>query len=118
MKLKKFYKTLFSFITLLLLVLSVFSYVKNDNIKTFGGSVFGDSSQDVFFVTRVIDGDTIEIEGKYKVRYIGIDTPESTIKKECFGEEAKKALEQAAASRDHQISLCAQELLSSEESKE
>jgi micrococcal nuclease len=27
-------------------------------------------------VTRVIDGDTIEIEGGYRVRYIGIDTPE------------------------------------------
>ncbi len=28
-------------------------------------------------VTRVIDGDTIEIEGGQKVRYIGIDTPET-----------------------------------------
>ena len=27
-------------------------------------------------VTRVIDGDTVEIEGGYRVRYIGIDTPE------------------------------------------
>ncbi len=27
-------------------------------------------------VTRIIDGDTIEIEGGYRVRYIGIDTPE------------------------------------------
>jgi len=27
-------------------------------------------------VTRVIDGDTIEIEGGYYVRYLGIDTPE------------------------------------------
>jgi micrococcal nuclease len=27
-------------------------------------------------VTRVIDGDTIEIEGGFRVRYIGIDTPE------------------------------------------
>jgi len=27
-------------------------------------------------VTRVIDGDTIEIEGGYRVRYIGIDAPE------------------------------------------
>src|SRR3989338_1270259 len=28
-------------------------------------------------VTRVIDGDTIEIEGGQRVRYIGIDTPET-----------------------------------------
>ena len=27
-------------------------------------------------VTRVIDGDTIEIRGGDRVRYIGIDTPE------------------------------------------
>lgn len=46
-------------------------------------------------VTRVIDGDTIEIEGKIKVRYIGVNTPEiyhdTTGKKtgeQCFAEEA------------------------------
>lgn len=42
-------------------------------------------------VTRVIDGDTIELETGEKVRYIGIDTPETknpnkTV--ECFGREA------------------------------
>lgn len=44
-----------------------------------------------YLVTKVIDGDTIELEGKIKVRYIGIDTPE-TVKPatpvECFGKEA------------------------------
>lgn len=39
-------------------------------------------------VSRVIDGDTIEIEGGEKVRYLGVNTPESTTKKECFGHEA------------------------------
>lgn len=42
-------------------------------------------------VTRVIDGDTIEIETGQKVRYIGIDTPETKHPKktvQCFGEEA------------------------------
>ena len=39
-------------------------------------------------VTRVIDGDTIEIQGGKRVRYIGIDTPESTSVQECFGTEA------------------------------
>lgn len=42
-------------------------------------------------VVRVIDGDTIEIEGGEKVRYIGIDAPE-TVEPEkpvqCFGPEA------------------------------
>jgi len=43
------------------------------------------------FVTRVIDGDTIEIEGGQKVRYIGIDTPEVADPRksvQCFGKEA------------------------------
>lgn len=33
-------------------------------------------SENAVFVTRVIDGDTVEIEGGYHVRYIGVDTPE------------------------------------------
>ena len=39
-------------------------------------------------VTHAIDGDTIEIEGGYYVRYIGIDTPE---KDEPFYQEATEA---------------------------
>lgn len=42
-------------------------------------------------VTRVIDGDTIVIEGGEHVRYVGVDTPE-TVKPEtavqCYGKEA------------------------------
>lgn len=44
-------------------------------------------------VTRVVDGDTIEIEGGKKVRYIGIDTSESVHPSkpvECFSAEATK----------------------------
>lgn len=42
-------------------------------------------------VTRVVDGDTIEIEGGQKVRYIGINTPETVDPRrglQCFGKEA------------------------------
>ncbi len=42
-------------------------------------------------VTKVIDGDTIEIEGGYRLRYIGIDTPETVHPSkavQCFGKEA------------------------------
>ena len=42
-------------------------------------------------VVKVIDGDTIEIKGGQKVRYIGIDTPETVdLRKsvQCFGQEA------------------------------
>ena len=42
-------------------------------------------------VTRVIDGDTIVIEGSYRVRYIGIDTPEIHPEAEAFGIEAWQA---------------------------
>lgn len=44
-------------------------------------------------VTRVIDGDTIEIAGGERVRYIGIDAPEErgTNGIECFAREASDA---------------------------
>ena len=42
-------------------------------------------------VIRVIDGDTITIEGGYSVRYIGIDTPEVYPQVEAFGIEAWQA---------------------------
>ncbi|MCH8066455.1 MAG: thermonuclease family protein [Chloroflexi bacterium] len=38
----------------------------------------------------MIDGDTIEIEGGERVRYIGMDTPEDTSVGECFGEQATR----------------------------
>lgn len=42
-------------------------------------------------VARVIDGDTIELEDGQRVRYIGIDTPETVDPRksvQCFGKEA------------------------------
>ncbi|MCL5411551.1 MAG: thermonuclease family protein [Patescibacteria group bacterium] len=42
-------------------------------------------------VSRVVDGDTVEIEGGQKVRYIGINTPETVDPRkpvECFGSKA------------------------------
>lgn len=42
-------------------------------------------------VIRIVDGDTIEIEGGEKVRYIGINAPESVApgkQVKCFGKEA------------------------------
>lgn len=49
--------------------------------------------ENVVKVTRVIDGDTIEIEGGERVRYIGIDTPETMDPRkpvQCFGTESSK----------------------------
>ncbi len=39
----------------------------------------------------MVDGDTIIIEGGYRVRYIGIDTPEIYPGVEAFGIEARQA---------------------------
>jgi len=40
-------------------------------------------------VTRIIDGDTIELEGGERIRYLMVNTPETTGgKNECFGQEA------------------------------
>jgi len=49
------------------------------------------ASVEAFFVSKVIDGDTIVLENGQKVRYIGIDTPELNHKKnkiECYAKEA------------------------------
>jgi micrococcal nuclease len=52
-------------------------------------------------VTRVVDGDTIHVRFSNgmsdKVRFIGVDTPESTIQHEPFGEEASAYTKQALA---------------------
>lgn len=54
--------------------------------------LFGCSSPpDTARVTQVIDGDTISIEGGYRVRYIGIDTPETYPVLEAYGMEALEA---------------------------
>jgi len=55
-------------------------------------SLFGcGSALDTAQVIQVIDGDTIIIEGGYRVRYIGIDTPEIHPDLEAFGIEAWEA---------------------------
>lgn len=41
---------------------------------------------ELYLVTKVIDGDTIELENGQKVRYIGIDTPE--VQGDCYANEA------------------------------
>lgn len=53
-------------------------------------------NQESVLVTRVIDGDTIEIESGTRIRYIGIDTPEPG---ECFGNEATEANSRLAAGK-------------------
>jgi micrococcal nuclease len=58
------------------------------------------------FVSKVIDGDTIELTDGRKIRYLNIDTPE-TVKPntpvQCFGREAKILNEQLV--KNHQVWL-------------
>jgi len=42
-------------------------------------------------VAHVVDGDTIDLESGERIRYLLIDTPESTTTTECWGPEAKQA---------------------------
>lgn len=47
--------------------------------------------QEEAFVKRIVDGDTIELSSGEKVRYVGIDTPETVDPRRavgCFGKEA------------------------------
>lgn len=44
-----------------------------------------------YLVTKVVDGDTIEVDGTSKIRLIGVDTPETVDPRktvQCFGQEA------------------------------
>ena len=51
-------------------------------------------------VIQVIDGDTITIEGGYRVRYVGIDAPETYPEPEAFGMEALEANRRLVAGRE------------------
>lgn len=51
----------------------------------------GEQTETLYFVNKVIDGDTFEIDGGERVRMIGIDTPETVDPRRpvgCFGPEA------------------------------
>lgn len=48
-------------------------------------------------VTRVIDGDTIELDNSEKIRFSGINTPETG---ECYYQEAKEKLEDTLLGKD------------------
>jgi len=52
-----------------------------------GGSPCGDTEGKV---TRVIDGDTIELESGVKIRYLMVDTPEVSNGGDCYGDNARQ----------------------------
>jgi micrococcal nuclease len=54
-------------------------------------------------VARVIDGDTIELATGEKIRYLMVDTPESTTELECYGENAKQFNTDLVADKDIEL---------------
>lgn len=76
-------KTITAFASIVaMMLLAVFVVPEGEELK---------SSEGIWKVTRVVDGDTIKFENGETVRYIGIDTPETVDPRRavgCFGKEA------------------------------
>ncbi|MDO8573252.1 MAG: thermonuclease family protein [Candidatus Daviesbacteria bacterium] len=54
-------------------------------------------------VTKVVDGDTIEVQGNLSVRFIGIDTPETVDPRRpvgCFGKEASNEVKSLLTNKE------------------
>lgn len=116
---KKIIIPLLIFLFILTLILSV-KDIKKDNFDGLLGQinnmvrntpVFVPSEKTTYKVKRVIDGDTIELEDGQKVRYIGINTPETVDPRlpiQCFGKEAsdenKKLVENKVVRLEKDIS--------------
>lgn len=83
---KKFVVFLF-----ILAVLGIVYFSFRDAIKFVSSVDLNPQDTKLYLVKRVIDGDTIELDNGDKVRYIGINTPETVDPRkpvECFGKEA------------------------------
>lgn len=69
-----------------LLSVALISFINKSQIVPAENNFVGN-----FIVSKIIDGDTIELQNGEKVRYIGIDTPETLDPRkpvQCFGKEA------------------------------
>lgn len=101
---EKLKRNFFLFFAALLLFLASFLAGPEENLKEVSPSPtvvlveeklsppsLGSQEREKVEVIRVIDGDTIELEDGRRVRYIGIDTPETVDPQkpvQCFGKEA------------------------------
>lgn len=69
-------------------------------------SLFNNAVYEEVYVSRVIDGDTIELVDGRKIRYLGIDTPETVHPRknvECFGPEASSVNKQLVLNKKIRI---------------
>ncbi|MAG12494.1 hypothetical protein CL630_01645 [bacterium] len=87
-------KTIITLITFLLVGGSIGGYkiVKDNRATAF--------ENDIHAVVKVIDGDTIDIENKKRIRLLGIDSPE---RKTCYYQESKDALTELLNEKDIRI---------------
>jgi len=82
---------------------------KISEVKQTGVEYLADE-EGYFKVSRIIDGDTVELFGGIKVRYIGIDTPEKDTdytQYECYSKEASE--ENKKLLKDMRVKLVADE---------
>jgi len=101
MKEKLFYPLILIIIFLVILLFAQGFSSQNITINKSSGQKFQENQKESFveqkfsdeniLVAKAIDGDTIELENGQKVRYIGIDTPETVDPRhsvQCYGREA------------------------------
>ena len=89
-----------SLIIFCILVLASVFFVENDNFEEI------DQEKTFYKVTRVIDGDTLEVDNEQKVRMIGIDTPETVHPSkpvEYFGKEASDKLKEMIEGKEVEL---------------
>lgn len=79
------------FFGLCLIIIGIYAFRQSSQISQITPNTLNSPIPQTSFakVTRVIDGDTIEIEGGKRVRYIGMNTPEIETS-ECYATEAAK----------------------------
>lgn len=82
---------LFSFVVGTVLYLYGYSPRQINRITSEIRSVYGSADSEEAWISRVVDGDTVQLDDGRYVRYIGINTPELTNMKagtECYAREA------------------------------
>lgn len=96
-------REIWSLVSILILLLAYLylSYAGGVNDTTSNNQL----EKNVFTVSHVVDGDTIDVvQGttKYRVRFIGINTPESVDPRrplECYGKEASNIMKEIALNK-------------------
>jgi len=87
---KKYWLYFFALLAFLLLTTTSLYYALHKNIRLLAVSYLDtlkSNDSDLLMVSRVIDGDTVELNDGSVIRYIGIDSPE---KGKCYFEDSSK----------------------------